>query len=213
MFTGLIETVGELTAIRHEGNAATLLVSADFPDAEPLQLGESIAVNGVCLTVEQFSGNSIQFHALSETLRRTNLGSQPHGAAVNLERALKLGARLGGHVVTGHVDATAKILSIGKDRDDIALKIELPRDIATGVVMKGSIAVNGISLTIAKLAIDNFEVRVIPHTWSHTNLASLNQGAFVNIETDILGKYALRQLEVSSHSNITMDTLANAGFF
>jgi len=197
---------------RH-GKAASLTVQGQFSGG-PLELGESIADNGTCLTVESFTDGSVVFHTLAETLSRTNLGQLSKGSRVNLERALRLGDRLGGHVVSGHIDGTASVLSIGKSGDDIALTVALPADLACFAVMKGSIAINGVSLTIAKLGEDFVQVCIIPHTWSHTNLSTLKEGDLVNLEMDLFGKYVLRSQEVAAKSKheITMNTLVEAGF-
>lgn len=215
MFTGLIETVGTLRSLSIQGKAATVTIDAAFP-TPGLALGDSVAVNGTCLTVTHFSGTAIQFHALAETLRRTNLGALRPGNPVNLERALRLGDRLGGHLVSGHVDGTARVLAIGKRADDIEIHVELPADLAPFVVMKGSIAINGVSLTVARLTAGDFGVCIIPHTWTHTNLQALRPGDAVNLETDLFGKYILRQQELKNaaptDSALSMDTLAQAGF-
>jgi len=214
MFTGLIEDVGTLVGRRETGKAGKLLVRTALPTAE-IALGDSLAVNGACLTVEAFGGaGELEFHTLSETLRRTNLGELPLGAAVNLERALRLGGRLGGHLVQGHVDATAAIRDIRLGEDDTVVTIELPVAIAHLAIPKGSIAVNGVSLTIATLAIDSFTVHIIPHTWRATSLATAKPGERVNLEADLLGKYVLRQQQVlaATSSPISLDTLREAGF-
>ena len=217
MFTGLVETVGTLKSLAIKGKAAGIAVAADFPDGGGLAIGDSVAVNGVCLTVTRLDGGIIEVHALAETLRRTNLGGLKTGQTVNLERALRLGDRLGGHVVSGHVDGAAPVTAIGRNGDDLELQVALAPELAPFLVMKGSIAVNGVSLTVARLDRASFGVCIIPHTWTHTNLCRLKPGDRVNLETDILGKYVLRQRELedapSSSSTVSMDTLANAGFF
>lgn len=211
MFTGLIETVGTVATIRHQGKSAELSVEAGLTWTD-LTKGESIAVNGVCLTLTGWSLNMIQFHALAETLHRSNLGEALH-KKVNLERALKLGDRLGGHIVSGHVDCTTKVNAIAKNQDDIEIRCQIPKQHEAEIVQKGSVAINGISLTVADLTHDDFAVRIIPHTWNETNLSTLRQGDIVNIETDIIGKYVLRRMQLpGQNSAITMETLLNAGF-
>lgn len=216
MFTGLVETVGSLKDIAISGGSAELTVTASFPTSG-LALGDSVAVNGTCLTVTRFDAQSISFHALAETLSKTNLGSVRRGGKVNLERALRLGDRLGGHVVSGHVDGTGEVVSIGRVQSDMELHISLSPELEPFVVMKGSIAINGVSLTIARLERGSLGVCIIPHTWTHTNLCDLRPGDVVNLETDLFGKYILRQRELressaGSGSSVTMSTLAEAGF-
>ena len=215
MFTGLIESVGTLKRLAVNGKAGELEIAASFPDGE-VAVGDSVAVNGVCLTVTRFTSNSISFHALAETLSRTNLGELKMGRKVNLERALKLGDRLGGHIVSGHVDGVAAVQSIGRRGDDLELHVALSEELAPYLVMKGSIAINGVSLTVAALERGSFGVCIIPHTWTHTNLHELKPGDNVNLETDLLGKYVLRQHELENEtknsSGVSMEMLANAGF-
>ncbi len=211
MFTGIIEDIGELVSLERNGRAAKVTVRAGLPLNE-IELGESIAVNGACLTVEKVSAGTISFHALAETLSRTNLGGLRSGAKVNLERAMKLGGRLGGHIVTGHVDFCAKVVSAGQNGDDFELRIAFPPEQRDYFAPKGSVAVNGVSLTIASLTDDSFTVCLIPVTRSATNLNALTAGSLVNIETDILGKYVVGALRRSNAQGITMETLINAGF-
>ncbi|MBR6076359.1 MAG: riboflavin synthase [Victivallales bacterium] len=213
MFTGLVETTGILAGMTRTGKSAELLVRCSLPVAE-LVRGESIAVNGVCLTLTGCGKGGLSFHALSETLNRSNLGDSV-GRKVNLERALRLGDRLGGHLVSGHIDCRAEVLDIGRVEDDYELRVALPSAVAGQVVMKGSVAVNGVSLTIASLSRSDFTVRIIPHTWAETNLSDLQVGDVVNLETDMLGKFVLRQLELKEEGHgggVTMETLFKAGF-
>ena len=213
MFTGLVETTGILAGMTRTGKSAERLVRCSLPVAE-LVRGESIAVNGVCLTLTGCGKGGLSFHALSETLNRSNLGDSV-GRKVNLERALRLGDRLGGHLVSGHIDCRAEVLDIGRVEDDYELRVALPSAVAGQVVMKGSVAVNGVSLTIASLSRSDFTVRIIPHTWAETNLSDLQAGDVVNLETDMLGKFVLRQLELKGDDNgggVTMETLFKAGF-
>ena len=214
MFTGLIEDVGTLLSLTQTGNAAKLQVKSNLPASE-ISLGDSIAVNGACLTVESLSAGTIHFHALQETLRRTNLGLQSPGSALNLERALRLSDRLGGHLVSGHVDAMVPILSIGRAGDDLVVTAGLPSDLRELVIMKGSVALNGVSLTVASLEQDSFTTHIIPHTWTHTNLSRLRAGDQVNLEVDMIGRYVLRRMQVQQEqktSAVSMETLNEAGF-
>lgn len=216
MFTGLIEDVGQLLARNRSGNTASLTVRTALPAAS-IAKGDSIAVNGACLTVESVSpaDGTLVFHALAETLERTNLGALPNGAPLNLERALRLGDRLGGHLVSGHVDAVAPILEIGRTADDIVLELPVLPALAALVIPKGSIAVNGISLTIAALKERSLTIHVIPHTWIHTGLQHARPGDPVNLEADLIGKYILRARAAATRetgSGISWEGLAEAGF-
>ncbi len=176
-------------------------------------LGESVAVQGACLTVTGFDNNGFTCDVLDETLARTNLGKLPIGADLNLERAMKLGDRIGGHLVTGHVDAVgtiAKIRPAGRDR---IVTINCDAAVAAGIVQKGSIAIDGISLTVSAVSDDGFEVNIIPFTWEHTSLRTRSEGDDVNLETDLLGKYVQRYLQTMGDAGgVDMGTLARAGF-
>ncbi|MBO5724983.1 MAG: riboflavin synthase, partial [Lentisphaeria bacterium] len=186
--------------------------------------GESIAVNGVCLTLEKFSGRMLEFHVMEETFRKTNLGSLRKGGKVNLERALAVGARLGGHIVSGHVDGCGNVLSLEMEGDDRVLRIGVTPELRQYMVPKGSIAVNGVSLTIAGLWEDSFSIHIIPTTWQETNLAFCRKGESVNLECDMLGKYVLSMLErlhgssgtagspEKKNSSVNWETLIHAGF-
>lgn len=213
MFTGLIEDVGRFVACRRRTGDAALEVVTALPLAE-VRVGDSVAVNGVCLTVEQVMPESgrLCFHILEETLNRSNLGALPSGAAVNLERALRLGDRLGGHLVSGHVDLTAAVLAVTRVGADRVVRIELPAALAPLVVPKGSVAVDGVSLTIAKLDPGFFEVCLIPHSWSVTALKARRVGDQVNLEGDMMGKFVLRQREVAAGGGMRWEDLAGAGF-
>ncbi|MBN2451513.1 MAG: riboflavin synthase [Lentisphaeria bacterium] len=215
MFTGLIEDVGELVVRRPAGAAAKVVIRTGLPCGD-VRVGESIAVNGACLTVESVdvAAGEVSFHCLQETLGRTNLSRVPMGTAVNLERALRLGDRLGGHLVSGHVDATAAIGAIGRRGEDVEVAIEAPPAIRPLLIPKGSIAVNGISLTVASIEGESFRVCIIPHTWQATNLRSARVGDRVNLEGDMVGKYILRwqALRDGEGGSVSEDTLRNAGF-
>jgi riboflavin synthase len=214
MFTGLIEDIGSVTALNSAGKAAKLSVRCALPTAA-IRVGDSIAVNGACLTVEAVGADSLSFHSLRETLSRTNLGGCRSGSRVNLERALRLGDALGGHLVSGHVDCSSEVTRIGRDGDDFVLDVALPADMRELVIMKGSIAINGVSLTVARLTDDAFGVSIIPHTWTHTNLQDLKAGNAVNLEFDMIGRYILRHLalrEGRGDSTVTMSALEKAGF-
>lgn len=215
MFTGLIEGTGKVSGRRGE----RLLIKPDFPMEDVLS-GASIAVNGCCLTLERRTGaGELEFFTLAESLARTALGEIPAGGRVNLERALVAGARLDGHIVQGHVDAALRVLSLGRSESgDMVLKIELPANYAALTVEKGSVAVDGVSLTVAELGSSWFSVCLIPETWARTALSEKRSGSRVNIEFDILGKYVRRQLECRDNggsgaaSGLTMEKLSSAGF-
>lgn len=195
MFTGLIESVGEIKSIDVRETGATLIVSAPF--AGELSAGESVAVNGVCLTAVSFGSSQFSAELSPETLRATSLGRLEAGSRVNLERAVRADSRLGGHFVLGHVDTTAAIQSWHEQGDHWWLEIRLPKAIEMWVVEKGSIAVDGISLTVAKLGSDSLGIQIVPHTRSHTNLADRRAGDLVNLEADIIGKYAARLTQLA----------------
>lgn len=194
MFTGLIEEVGTVVAQRAVGDARQLEIAAPSL-AGKLRIGDSVAINGCCLTVVSRDGNQLTFDVLQESLALTNLEGLQPGSAVNLELALTAGAHLGGHFVQGHVDCAAPILALQENGADLRLDIELPPDFAQYVAYKGSIAVNGISLTVAEVLPKSFAVWIIPHTRAQTNLATAGRGDLVNLEFDLLAKYVERMLE------------------
>jgi riboflavin synthase len=193
MFTGLIEALGTVRALEQRGEgAARLMLETQL--ASELLLGESLAVNGCCLTVTSAENGVIAFDLLGETLARTNLGTLRSGSRVNLERALRADGRFGGHFVQGHIDTTAEVLVAEHKGADLNLVIGLPPGGARYFVEKGSIAVNGVSLTVAALESDTFGLWIIPHTLQETNLGDLKVHDRVNLEYDMLAKYAERQL-------------------
>jgi riboflavin synthase len=193
MFTGLVEQTGAVEALHRRQGASRLILRA--PGMAGCAHGESLAVNGCCLTLaEAPSGGRLHFDLLEETLRRTNLGRLEPGAPVNLERALAATGRLGGHFVQGHIDCVAAVRAWEPVGDDYRLEIELPAEFAKYVVEKGSIAVDGISLTVASLGAESFTVWIIPHTRQATNLSAAKPGDFVNLEFDLLAKYVERIL-------------------
>lgn len=195
MFTGLIESIGTIARRRDHNGGATLEVSASF--AAELSEGESVAVNGVCLTAVDLRADSFAAELSPETLRATSLGGLQAGRRVNLERAVRADARLGGHFVLGHVDTTAEILKWEPQGDHWWLELALPAAIEMWVVEKGSIAVDGISLTIARLSTASFGIQIVPHTRSHTNLSDRRLADRVNVEADIIGKYAARLAQLA----------------
>ena len=199
MFTGLIESIGSVEQMDETAAGRRLTVRSSV--AAELVLGESIAVSGVCLTVVAHDAHTFAADVSPETLRVTTLGALTTGARVNLERSLRADARLGGHFVLGHVDATARVRSVVADAESSWLTIELPPAMAGWVVRKGSIAIDGISLTIADLTEDALSVQIIPFTREHTTLADRATGHTVNLEADIIGKYTARLAELSRGSS------------
>ncbi len=193
MFTGIVETCGEVVALEPVAAGAELWVKAPF--AAGVALGESVANNGVCLTVTRTGEGTMRFDLLAETLRLTNLGDLEAGAPVNLERSLRVGDRLGGHFVQGHVDACAEVLAYERVGQDHRLSVALPGEFAHLVVHKGSICVDGISLTVAELHEDRFVLWIIPHTHEATTLKAVRAGSRVNLEFDLLAKHLARLRE------------------
>ena len=193
MFTGLIEEVGTLVAVRTHHHGTELRISAPGA-AKHVNPGESIAVNGCCLTLTSCRGDCLTFDLLDETIARTNLRALQQDSPVNLERALRADARLGGHFVQGHVDCVAPILAFDRKGAEFRLEVALPKNYAHYVASKGSIAVNGISLTVAELLPKSFVLWIIPYTRSHTNLHRATIGDLVNVEFDILAKYVERMV-------------------
>ena len=195
MFTGLVEAVGELVERKPTSGGLRLRVASSL--AEELSAGDSLAVNGVCLTVILVEKGEIQADVGPETVRVTTLGAIARGAVVNLERPLRADGRLGGHFVQGHVDAMGHIEELRADADCYWLTVGFPSHLAPFLVHKGSIAVDGVSLTIAGLGVDRFDVQVIPYTMTHTNLGRAELRDRVNLEVDIVGKYVVRAAELA----------------
>ena len=188
MFTGIIEELGSVRNIEERGENARLVISAHVV-TEETNHGDSISVNGVCLTALDIKPDSFAADVSKETLQRSTLGSLKPGAPVNLERAVTPATRLGGHIVQGHVDARGQFVGVENHGESWTVRIAYPKEIARYLVFKGSVAVEGISLTIAGLTDEFFEIAIIPKTWEVTNLSHLKPGDNVNIEVDILGKY------------------------
>lgn len=212
MFTGLIQRQGRLLAAETSPAAGSLLVHVD--EWQPaLSPGESVAVQGACLTVAECRGGTVRFDVLRETFDRTNLRLKRPGDLLNLERALRLGDPLGGHMVTGHVDGVGQVRSLRREGRDWVVEIACGFDLLADMVPKGSVACDGTSLTIAELREDFFSVHIIPHTWEKTSLGGLKTGDGVNIETDILGKYVRRLLDRNGAAGgVTWDALIKSGF-
>jgi riboflavin synthase len=214
MFTGLIEDVGRVVKLKKSGSAARLDVATVFP-LEEIKLGDSVAVNGVCLTVVEKGSAQLSFDISPETIDCTTFNRTRPGQPVNLERALRLGDRFGGHIVSGHVDCVATITECREVSSNHVFSFRLPGRFSRYVIEKGSITIEGISLTVNSIADDVFSVNIIPHTVEHTTLHYKKPGDEVNIETDIIGKYIERlmtgQKDVKDNG-VTMELLAKSGF-
>lgn len=215
MFTGLIEDLGHLRDLRRGTAGARLTVATSLPMAE-LTIGESIAVNGACLTVTDFGGGAFSADVSAETLERSTLGALAAGAVVNLERALRLSDRLGGHLVTGHVDTVATVASRHREGNAERFTFRLAPAYLRYLVEKGSVAIDGISLTVNAVGADVFTVAVIPHTLAVTTLKGCRPGDRVNIETDLIGKYLERLLRPAGEGGgpppVDLQFLAKHGF-
>ena len=195
MFTGIIECTGEVTRVISNGSNQVFWVrSAISPE---LKKDQSVSHDGVCLTVEAIEGDQHRVTAIRETLDKSNLGQWVAGSSINLERSLQLSDRLDGHIVQGHVDATGKCTSLVEKNGSWEIEISFPKKMGELIVEKGSICVNGISLTAFKVKRKRFTVAVIPYTFEHTNIKTLKEGDSVNLEFDIIGKYLLRKLSLS----------------
>jgi riboflavin synthase len=193
MFTGLIESVGEVAEVKPTPAGLRIRLTTEL--APELQPGDSLAVNGVCLTVVAADMDGVHMDVGPETLRVTAIGTAKRGTLVNLERPLRADARLGGHFVQGHVDATGTIEEIRQDGDSWWVTVRYPPSLAASIVRKGSIAMDGISLTVAGVDDRRFDVQIIPYTWEHTNFKAARVNDLVNLECDILGKYVQRAME------------------
>lgn len=214
MFTGLVEDVGTVRKLERNGSAARLAVSTSIP-VQQLSLGDSIAVNGACLTVVAKGEGEATFDVSPETLARTTLNGLASGSRVNLERALRFGDRLGGHIVTGHVDFVATIIERRELAGNIIFSFRIQPEFGRYLVEKGSVAIDGISLTVNSVSTVDFSVNIIPHTAAVTILKHRRPGDVVNIETDILGKYVERLLNAGNRINngsVTLELLEKSGF-
>lgn len=209
MFTGIIEETGVIRAVQRGAKSAVLTVEAK-KILEDVHIGDSIATNGVCLTVTSVRGSCFTADVMNETLRRSSLGDLTPGSRVNLERAMAVNGRFGGHIVSGHIDGTGTVVSVR--RDDIAVwyTIRTAPQLMRYIVEKGSIAIDGISLTVAAVETDRFSVSVIPHTAQETTLSEKRPGVTVNLENDVIGKYVEKLMQ--KDSGVTLEFLAQNGF-
>lgn len=193
MFTGMIEELGKIKTVVRNGKSAKVSVACKSI-MDDVKLGDSIAVNGVCLTVVEFNKTGFVADASEETLMRSSLKNAVPGAVVNLERAMLMGGRFGGHIVQGHVDSTGKVLKVSKQGEFWTLTVTLPSEIRKYLAEKGSVCIDGISLTVAQDMGESFSIAVIPHTYENTNLHSLKPGDTVNLEVDVISRYAEKLL-------------------
>ena len=221
MFTGVTQGCGNIYSINHYGKEVRITVEPLFP-LKIISTGESIAINGTCLTVEQYTSTTFTVYASLETLKRTNLGKLAVGNSVNLEQSIAVGERLNGHIVTGHIDCVATVQSIEKQGKSNCIKLIFPSKFSKEVVSKGSVTLDGISLTVNNCGSGFLEVNIIPATWNITTISNWKVGTHVNMETDIIAKYIYNMLNpiISSiHSNenkttnITLDFLHKHGFY
>ena len=216
IFTGLIIEVGRVRRVQRSANGALLTIEAGKV-LGGTRVGDSISINGVDLTVIEMSEDSFSADASLETLRRSTLGELRIGGRVNLERALAVGERLGGHMVQGHVDGTGELVSVTPEGNAYRMRFKFPRELGRYIAMKGSITVDGISLTVAGLGEDRFDVAIIPHTWRETSLGDLNRGDRVNLEVDVLAKYVERLMQrdgelAATESKLTLAYLEDQGY-
>jgi riboflavin synthase len=219
MFTGLVEEIGKISKITKGSNSYQFSIQAKKVLSD-IKLGDSVATNGACLTVVELTNTSFTVDIMAETVKRTNFSQMKLGDAVNLERAMRLSDRLGGHLVSGHIDGIGKISGIKKEDIAFIISIEAPKKLLDLMLNKGSIAIDGISLTIIAVNKTEFQVSIIPHTSQETTLLKKNTGDFVNLETDLIGKYVLRFLGQNKNENlinaksskVNMDFLAENGF-
>lgn len=213
MFTGIIEELGTVGQMDRRPDSIKLTIQARKV-LEGTQLGDSIAVNGVCLTVTSMTDSSFTADVMHETMRRSSLSDIKSGSKVNLERAMQVGGRLGGHIVSGHIDGVGHIARIAADGIARVITISIPKDLEPFIVEKGSIAIDGISLTVVSVGNSQFSVSIIPHTMANTTLIDKHPGAVVNLETDVIGKYvhSFTTAHTGKRSGITMETLLENGF-
>lgn len=210
MFTGIIEEIGEIAGVKR-GQVSSRLAIRGKKIFSDLKLGDSVAVNGVCLTATSISGDIFEADVMAETLRRTNLGGFSNGTRVNLERAMAAGGRFGGHIVSGHIDGTGRVSSLEREENAVWVRIDAEDKILRYIIEKGSIAIDGISLTVAETGPGYFKVSIIPHTGEETTLLRRRPGDIVNLENDVVGKYVERLLNFSAGNGETFGQKAKAG--
>ena len=215
MFTGIIEELGTVKSLNMSGNSGSINIKA-HKVLEKTQIGDSIAVNGICLTVTSLQPDGFTADVMAETVRRSSLGSAKAGDKVNLERAMSAEGRFGGHIVSGHIDGTGTIMEYRKEENAVWVTIGTSAEILELIVEKGSICIDGISLTVAAVSDSDFSVSIIPHTGEETTLLKKKPGDKVNLENDVVGKYVQKLLGLKSQekkeSTLTMDMLRDYGF-
>lgn len=197
MFTGIIESLGKVRDIQYEGTNIRLTI--DAPISGELKIDQSLSHNGICLTVVQCDKQSHQVIAVDETMRKTSIGNWKKGDTINLERCMLANGRFDGHIVQGHVDAIAKVVNISDEKGSWKFTFEFDKQFAPYIVEKGSVCINGTSLTCYHIGANSFDVAIIPYTFEHTNFHQLKQGDIVNIEFDIIGKYISRMQNLTAH--------------
>lgn len=212
MFTGIIESKGIISSLETRSGDVRLTIDTQSLPMDDVKLGDSIAVSGICLTVVDLGKQSFSADVSRETLETTRLSKLKVGDAVNLEKALQLQDRLGGHLVSGHVDGLGQLLQTQSDARSVRMRFALPKELARYVAPKGSITVDGISLTVNTVTADWFEVNIVPHTLSRTTLINLSTGDSVNLEVDVIARYLERLISGQPSSGITPDFLAEHGF-
>ncbi|HSH44164.1 MAG TPA: riboflavin synthase [Arenicellales bacterium] len=216
MFTGIVQQLGTLVSREAAGGDARLVVEVPAMTVDSARIGDSVAVNGVCLTVAGIDEGRLQFDVSAETLSRTRLGELPQGCSLNLEPALSASDPVGGHFVTGHVDGIGEVLSVDPDGRSRRMKIEAPDRLARYIAVKGCITVDGVSLTVNEVSDNRFDVNIVPHTWSATNMKDYVPGTRVNLEVDLIARYLERLLAdregAPSEPDITADYLSRQGF-
>lgn len=211
MFTGIIEEIGKVERIQKDNSNCKLSIKTS-KILEDIHLGDSIAVNGICLTVTCFNHQSFTVDVMNETWNRTALSLLKNGSNVNLERAMSVNGRFGGHIVTGHIDGTGRVSSIRRDKNAVWYQIKAQSEILDLIVEKGSIAIDGISLTVAKVSKTDFSVSVIPHTLEQTILRNKQIGDMVNLENDMLGKYIQKLISSRKKTELSKELLYQYGF-
>lgn len=215
MFTGIIEEIGKIVSVR-KGSVSSQITFSTKKILDDVHDGDSIAVNGVCLTATHVTTGMFTADVMAETIRRSNLGKLKSGDSVNMERAMLCGGRFGGHIVSGHIDGCGNIIDMSREENAVWVTVAADQKLMKYIIEKGSVALDGISLTVASVLKDQFRVSVIPHTGEETTLLSKNKGDIINIECDMIGKYVEKLLgynqESSSKSGITGDFLMSHGF-
>lgn len=215
MFTGIVEEIGTVQKIQHGASSAVLQINANLICTD-LKIGDSVAVNGVCLTATKVLANGFLADAMPETLNRSNLAALTPGSRVNLERALTLAGRVGGHLVSGHIDGTATVIATQRDDNAVWYRLAAPPQLMRYIITKGSVALDGVSLTVARVTADDFSVSLIPHTAANTTFGTRRPGDKINLECDIIGKYVEKLLAPTTDENtpggITAELLTRCGF-